>query len=77
MTNRASRARLRRQPGRPEDPRWRVVRRAAAPDGPAQLVQSAIDDNGRLDVLVNKVGAVRIRSEGATRDDVSNSPLHA
>jgi len=36
----------------------------AAPDGPARLVQSAIDEHGRLDVLVNNVGAVRIRSEG-------------
>jgi NAD(P)-dependent dehydrogenase (short-subunit alcohol dehydrogenase family) len=36
----------------------------AAPDGPAQLIQSAIDEHDRLDVLVNNVGAVRIRSEG-------------
>jgi len=36
----------------------------SAPDGAAQLIQAAIDEHGRLDVLVNNVGAVRIRSEG-------------
>jgi NAD(P)-dependent dehydrogenase (short-subunit alcohol dehydrogenase family) len=36
----------------------------AAPDGPGTLVQRAIDEHGRLDVLVNNVGAVRIRIEG-------------
>jgi NAD(P)-dependent dehydrogenase (short-subunit alcohol dehydrogenase family) len=43
---------------------------AAAP-GPALLVQRAIDEHGRLDVLVNNVGAVRIRMDGflATSDD--------
>ncbi len=40
-------------------------------DGPAQLVQRAIDEHGRLDVLVNNVGAVRIRVDGflATSDE--------
>jgi NAD(P)-dependent dehydrogenase (short-subunit alcohol dehydrogenase family) len=36
----------------------------AAPDGPGSLMQRAIDEHGRLDVLVNNVGAVRIRVEG-------------
>ena len=41
------------------------------PDGPAQLVQRAVDEHGRLDVLVNNVGAVRIRVDGflATSDE--------
>ena len=40
-------------------------------DGPASLVQKAIDEHGRLDVLVNNVGAVRIRVDGflATSDE--------
>jgi NAD(P)-dependent dehydrogenase (short-subunit alcohol dehydrogenase family) len=32
--------------------------------GPAQLVQYAIEAHGRVDVLVNNVGAVRMRTEG-------------
>jgi NAD(P)-dependent dehydrogenase (short-subunit alcohol dehydrogenase family) len=42
-----------------------------AKDGPARLVQTAIDEHGRLDVLVNNVGAVRIRVNGflATSDE--------
>src|SRR6202011_1508402 len=36
----------------------------ASSDGPASLVACAIDEHGRLDVLVNNVGAVRIRMEG-------------
>ena len=42
-----------------------------AEDGPARLVQRAIDDHGRLDVLVNNVGGVRIRVDGflATSDE--------
>ena len=36
----------------------------AAADGPALLVQRAIDEHGRVDVLVNNVGAVRLRMEG-------------
>jgi NAD(P)-dependent dehydrogenase (short-subunit alcohol dehydrogenase family) len=34
------------------------------PDGPAQLVRRATAEHGRLDVLVNNVGAVRMRTEG-------------
>jgi NAD(P)-dependent dehydrogenase (short-subunit alcohol dehydrogenase family) len=43
----------------------------ATPDGPALLVKRAIDDHGRIDVLVNNVGAVRIRMGGflATSDE--------
>jgi NAD(P)-dependent dehydrogenase (short-subunit alcohol dehydrogenase family) len=43
----------------------------AAPDGPALLVERAVADHGRLDVLVNNVGAVRLRLEGflGTSDD--------
>jgi NAD(P)-dependent dehydrogenase (short-subunit alcohol dehydrogenase family) len=36
----------------------------AVPEGPGQLVQRALDDHGRIDVLVNNVGAVRLRLEG-------------
>jgi NAD(P)-dependent dehydrogenase (short-subunit alcohol dehydrogenase family) len=35
-----------------------------APDGPAQLIQRAMDEHGRIDILVNNVGAVRLRLEG-------------
>lgn len=34
------------------------------PDGPAQLVGRALDEHGRVDVLVNNVGAVRLRLDG-------------
>jgi NAD(P)-dependent dehydrogenase (short-subunit alcohol dehydrogenase family) len=36
----------------------------ASKDGPARLVQRALDDHGRVDVLVNNVGAVRLRLKG-------------
>jgi NAD(P)-dependent dehydrogenase (short-subunit alcohol dehydrogenase family) len=41
------------------------------PEGPAQLVQRAIADHGRVDVLINNMGAVRLRLEGflGTSDD--------
>ncbi|HTZ85270.1 MAG TPA: SDR family NAD(P)-dependent oxidoreductase [Solirubrobacteraceae bacterium] len=34
------------------------------PDGPAQLVQQAIDRHGRIDILVNNVGAAHVRLGG-------------
>jgi len=42
-----------------------------AGDGPARLVEAAVETHGRLDVLVNNVGGVRIRVGGflATDDD--------
>jgi NAD(P)-dependent dehydrogenase (short-subunit alcohol dehydrogenase family) len=36
----------------------------SAADGPAQLIARAIQEHGRVDVLVNNVGAVRMRLEG-------------
>jgi NAD(P)-dependent dehydrogenase (short-subunit alcohol dehydrogenase family) len=43
----------------------------AEPDGPPRLVQRAIDEHGRVDVLVNSMGGVRLRLEGflALNDD--------
>jgi NAD(P)-dependent dehydrogenase (short-subunit alcohol dehydrogenase family) len=42
-----------------------------APDAPARLIQRAVEVHSRVDVLVNNVGAVRLRLEGflATSDD--------
>ena len=42
-----------------------------APEGPSHLIRRALDDHGRLDVLVNNVGAVRMRLQGflGTSDD--------
>ena len=41
------------------------------PNGPASLVVRALDEHGRVDVLVNNVGAVRLRLDGflAVTDD--------
>ena len=36
----------------------------AVAEGPADLIQRAIDEHGHIDVLVNNVGAVRMRLEG-------------
>ncbi|MBS1892922.1 MAG: SDR family NAD(P)-dependent oxidoreductase, partial [Actinobacteria bacterium] len=36
----------------------------AATGGAAELVGRAVEDHGRVDVLVNNVGAVKIRTEG-------------
>jgi NAD(P)-dependent dehydrogenase (short-subunit alcohol dehydrogenase family) len=43
----------------------------SAADGPAMLVERALGEHGRLDVLVNNVGAVRLRLDGflATSDE--------
>jgi NAD(P)-dependent dehydrogenase (short-subunit alcohol dehydrogenase family) len=43
----------------------------SAPEAPAQLIQHAVDKHGRIDVLVNNVGAVRLRLQGflGTSDD--------
>lgn len=34
------------------------------PSAPARLIEGAVQDHGRVDVLVNNVGAVRLRLEG-------------
>ena len=41
------------------------------PQAPAELVQRALDDHGRIDVLVNNVGALKTRLDGflGTSDD--------
>ncbi|MCW2895972.1 MAG: 3-oxoacyl-[acyl-carrier protein] reductase, partial [Actinomycetia bacterium] len=36
----------------------------SAVDGPAQLIRRAIEEHGQVDVLVNNVGTVRMRTEG-------------
>jgi NAD(P)-dependent dehydrogenase (short-subunit alcohol dehydrogenase family) len=43
----------------------------SAPDGPAALVQRTMERHGRVDILVNNVGAVRLRTDGflGTSDD--------
>ena len=43
----------------------------ATPEGPARLVQRALDEHGRVDILVNNMGGVRLRLAGflATSDE--------
>jgi NAD(P)-dependent dehydrogenase (short-subunit alcohol dehydrogenase family) len=36
----------------------------SVPEGPAELVRRAIEEHGQVDVLVNNVGAVRMRTQG-------------
>src|SRR3954463_7109554 len=36
------------------------------PDGPGRLVAAAIEQHGRIDVLVNNVGGVKVRLDGFT-----------
>jgi len=36
----------------------------STPDGPGRLIQRAIDEHGRVDVLVNNMGGVRLRLDG-------------
>ena len=45
----------------------------AAPEGPAQLVQRALDEHGRVDVLVNNVGGVRLRLEASSAPATTSS----
>jgi NAD(P)-dependent dehydrogenase (short-subunit alcohol dehydrogenase family) len=42
-----------------------------APEGPERLIRRALDDHGRVDILVNNVGAVKMRLQGflGTSDD--------
>jgi NAD(P)-dependent dehydrogenase (short-subunit alcohol dehydrogenase family) len=37
------------------------------PDGSAQLIREAVDRHGRIDVLVNNVGGVKLRLSGIPR----------
>src|SRR3954452_4789079 len=49
----------------------------AQPDGPGRLVAEAVEGHGRVDVLVNNVGAVGTRADDflGTSDDDSEWPL--
>jgi NAD(P)-dependent dehydrogenase (short-subunit alcohol dehydrogenase family) len=45
----------------------------ASPDAPARLIDRAIDEHGRVDVLVNNVGGVRLRLEGLRTGNVTGA----
>jgi NAD(P)-dependent dehydrogenase (short-subunit alcohol dehydrogenase family) len=45
------------------------------PDGPARLIDHAVEQHGRLDVLVNNVGGVQLRLDGF--ENVSDADFHA
>jgi NAD(P)-dependent dehydrogenase (short-subunit alcohol dehydrogenase family) len=49
----------------------------ADPDGPGRLIEHAIELHGRIDVLVNNVGAAHVRVDGflATGDEDFESSL--
>jgi NAD(P)-dependent dehydrogenase (short-subunit alcohol dehydrogenase family) len=48
-----------------------------APDAPAQLVERAIEEHGRVDMLVNNLGATKVRVDGflATSDEDFEWPM--
>ena len=48
-----------------------VIVDLSSTNGPADLIRAAIQEHGRIDVLVNNVGAVRLRMDGflASSDD--------
>jgi NAD(P)-dependent dehydrogenase (short-subunit alcohol dehydrogenase family) len=46
----------------------------SAPDGPARLIRHATEEHGRLDVLVNNVGAVRMRTGASSAPATTTSP---
>ena len=50
---------------------WALPLDLVAPEGPARLIRRALDEHGRVDVLVNNLGAVRMRLQGflGTSDD--------
>lgn len=50
----------------------------ADPAAPGQLVKRALDDHGRIDILVNNVGAVRLRLDGflGTSDEEFEWAMH-
>ena len=55
-----------------------VVTDLADPAAPGQLVQRALDDHGRIDILVNNVGAIRMRLDGflGTSDEEFEWAMH-